>query len=615
MSARDPVPVSTHTVFIGSGSGFWGDSALAVPQLLTAPRLDYIVFDYLAETTMSVLQRARLKDPDLGYATDFVTAAVKPHLKTLMERGIRLVSNAGGLNPARCRDALLALAREQGLEPRIAVVTGDDVLARSAQLETSQGDPAQLPAGPLMSANAYLGALPIAEALRQGADIVITGRCVDSASVLGIAVHEFGWSFGEHDKLAQASLAGHLVECGAQATGGLFTDWETVPDWANIGYPIVEMQADGSFDLGKPQGTGGRVDRATVAEQLLYEIGDPAAYELPDVVCDFTQVRIEATGTDRVRVAGARGRAPSGRYKVTATYPRGFQIAIMMAIRGQRAKAKAQRTAQELLARTRAQMARAGLGDYSSTLVELLGAESMYGAHGRVEESREIVLRMAAQHDDRKALAYLQKESASAGTSMGPGTRSHFGGRSDIQGVIGTASCYIAKDKVPVYLQMGPEMPVIDLSARLPLSGTQAQPAETRRDTAPAAGIAHDADTVPVALSLLAHGRSGDKGNDANIGVIARRPEWVAVLERYLTAERVRDYFAHLVEGPVTRFAVPGVGAFNFFLEQALGGGGSCSLRSDPLGKCYAQMLLDLEIPCPRALLPAGTHPASRVTP
>ena len=597
---------SSRKVFIGSGSGFWGDSALAVPQLLGAPRLDYIVFDYLAETTMSVLQRARLKDPELGYATDFVTGAVKPNLKALMERGVRLVSNAGGLNPAKCRDALLAIAHEQGLSPRIAIVTGDDVLEQSGRFETAEGQPAPVPPAPLMSANAYLGAAPIAQALAQGADIVVTGRCVDSASLLGIAMHESGWSAGDYARLAQASLAGPLIECGAQATGGLFTDWETVPDWANIGYPIVEMGPDGGFELGKPAQTGGRVDRATVAEQLLYEIGDPAAYELPDVVCDFTQVRIEDAGPDRVRVSGARGRAPSARYKVTATFSRGFQIAIMMAIRGQRAKAKAQRTAQELLKRTRAQMARAGFADYSGTLVELLGAESMYGDHARVNESREIVLRIAAQHDDRKALAFLQKESASAGTSMGPGTRSHFGGRSDIQGVIGTASYYIAKSHVPVRLQCDPAQPMVRLAEPPPQGENRHVRGRAEQATAAIARAEFDADTVPVALPVLAHGRSGDKGDDANIGVIARRPEWVPVLERHLTDSRVREYFAHLVDGPVTRFALPGLGAFNFFLERALGGGGSCSLRSDPLGKCYAQMLLDLEIPCPRELLPAG---------
>lgn len=594
-----------RTLYIGGASGFWGDSQIAVPQLLQAPKLDYLVFDYLAETTMSILQRARLRNPELGYATDFVTTAVKPHLRRLMERKVRLVSNAGGLNPAKCRDALLALAREQGLSPRIAIVTGDDVLDLGAHfLDTPDADTAAAaPPAPLMSANAYLGAWPIAEALRAGADIVITGRCVDSASLLGIAAYEFGWSFDDYDRLAQASLAGHLIECGAQATGGLFTDWETVPDWAGIGYPIVELRADGSFELAKPANTGGRVDRATVAEQLLYEIGDPARYALPDVVCDFTQVRIENNGDERVRVTGARGQAPSDVYKVTATFQKGFQIAIMMAIRGQRAKAKAERTAQELLARTRRLMHEQGFADYSGTLVELLGAESMYGPHRRVEESREIVLRIAVQHDDRKALEILQKESASAGTSMGPGTRSHFGGRSDVQGVIGTASYYIDKAQVPVRLQTDAHENATMLA--MPTSHATARDVGTAPH-APQTTVTDDAqgaDTVRVPLSRLAQARSGDKGNDANIGVLARRPEWVPVLQQQLTAARVRDYFAHLMEGQVTRFTLPGIGAFNFFLESALGGGGSCSLRSDPLGKCYAQMLLDMEVSCPRALL------------
>lgn len=599
-----------RTVHIGGACGFWGDSQIAVPQLLQTPGLDYLVFDYLAETTMSVLQRARLRNPDLGYATDFVTTAVGPHLRTLMERKVRLVSNAGGLNPAKCRDALLALAHEQGLSPRIAIVTGDDVLGQREHFRDAPDATASTASLPstLMSANAYLGAGPIAEALRAGADIVITGRCVDSASLLGIAIFEFGWSPDDHDRLAQASLAGHLIECGAQATGGLFTDWESIPDWANIGYPIVEMQADGSFELAKPAGTGGRIERATVAEQLLYEIGDPAAYALPDVVCDFTQVRITDSGADRVRVTGARGRPPSDHYKVTVTFQQGFQIAIMMAIRGQRARAKAERTAQALLERSRRLMRDHGFADYSDTLVELLGAESMYGPHRRVEESREIVLRIAAQHSERKALEFLQKESASAGTSMGPGTRSHFGGRSGVQGVIGTTSCYIAKARVPMWLQVDDREPAIEIAAA-PTPGSaaaSAAPESTPIDDAPA-----QTDAVHVPLSLLAHARSGDKGNDANIGVIARRPEWEPVLERQLTAARVHDYFAHLIAGPVTRFALPGLGAFNFFLERALGGGGSCSLRSDPLGKCYAQMLLDMEVPCPRDLLPAGDAAAT----
>ncbi|BCN36691.1 hypothetical protein ALDI51_00100 [Alicycliphilus denitrificans] len=586
-----------RTVLIGGASGFWGDSQIAVPQLLRQPGLQYLVFDYLAETTMSILQRARLRAPELGYATDFVTAAVGPHLREIKARGVRLVSNAGGLNPAGCRDAILALAREQGVDLKVAIVTGDDVLDLQPRFEP-WGDEAgaQLPA--LMSANAYLGAAPVAQALASGADIVVTGRCVDSASLLGIAIHEFGWGMTDYDRLAQASLAGHLVECGAQATGGLFTDWEQVPDWADIGYPLVRLQADGSFELSQPEGAGGLVTRQTVGEQLLYEIGDPAAYELPDVVCDFTQVEITDLDGGRVRVQGARGRAPGGRYKVTATYQQGWHIAIMMAIRGQRALAKAQRTADALLARTRRQMQAAGFADYEDTLVELLGAESMYGPHRRVADSREIVLRIAARHRDRRALAFLQKEASSAGTSMGPGTRSHFGGRSDVQSIIRTASFLLPKAAAAVRVQAAPDeapvaVEVIDMAA------APAAPNPPAATVAAATGP-----TVRIALGRIAHGRSGDKGDDANIGLMARDPKWLPVLRGQLTAERVLQYFAHLVQGPVQRYELPGLGAFNFVLRRALGGGGSCSLRSDPLGKCYAQMLLDMEIDCPEDLAP-----------
>ncbi|RKJ95659.1 acyclic terpene utilization AtuA family protein [Alicycliphilus denitrificans] len=588
-----------RTVLIGGASGFWGDSQIAVPQLLRQPGLQYLVFDYLAETTMSILQRARLRAPELGYATDFVTAAVGPHLREIKARGVRLVSNAGGLNPAGCRDAILALAREQGVDLKVAIVTGDDVLDLQPRFEP-WGDEAgaQLPA--LMSANAYLGAAPVAQALAAGADIVVTGRCVDSASLLGIAIHEFGWGMTDYDRLAQASLAGHLVECGAQATGGLFTDWEQVPDWADIGYPLVRLQADGSFELSQPEGAGGLVTRQTVGEQLLYEIGDPAAYELPDVVCDFTQVEITDLDGGRVRVQGARGRAPGGRYKVTATYQQGWHIAIMMAIRGQRALAKAQRTADALLARTRRQMQAAGFADYEDTLVELLGAESMYGPHRRVADSREIVLRIAARHRDRRALAFLQKEASSAGTSMGPGTRSHFGGRSDVQSIIRTASFLLPKAAAAVQVQVAPDEAPMAVEA----TDAAAAPAAPNPPAATATAAAATGPTVRIALGRIAHGRSGDKGDDANIGLMARDPKWLPVLRGQLTAERVLQYFAHLVQGPVQRYELPGLGAFNFVLRRALGGGGSCSLRSDPLGKCYAQMLLDMEIDCPEDLAP-----------
>ncbi len=267
-------------VRIGGASGFWGDSSVAAPQLVGSGMVDYLVFDYLAELTMAILAAARSRNPELGYATDFVEVAMKSVLADVAARGIKVVSNAGGINPQGCADALTGLARDMGIALKVAVVEGDDVsdkipaLRESDQRDMFTGAP--LPER-ILSANAYLGALPIAQALAAGADVVITGRCVDSAVTLGPLIHEFGWSPTDYDLLAAGSLAGHVIECGAQATGGLFTDWEQIPDWANIGYPVIECHADGTFVVTKPEGTGGRVLAAAVAEQVLYEIGDPGA--------------------------------------------------------------------------------------------------------------------------------------------------------------------------------------------------------------------------------------------------------------------------------------------------------------------------------------------------
>lgn len=593
--------MSKTSVRIGGASGFWGDSVLATPQLLGYPDLDYLVFDYLAETTMAILQRARMKNASLGYATDFVSAVIKPHLAECMKRGVRLIANAGGLNPLGCRDAILAAAAEAGCSPKVAVVLGDDLLPsvdafRAAGVrEIQQGTP--LPAR-VLSANAYLGAQPIAAALAAGADIVITGRCVDSAVTLAAAAHAFGWDWRDWDKLAQGSLAGHLLECGPQATGGLYTDWEDVPDWANIGYPVVEMRADGSFDLTKPAGTGGLVCVGSVAEQMLYEIGDPANYLLPDVVCDFRNVQMESVAADRVRVTGAAGRPPSSRYKVSATWQDGYQINIIGAIRGIRARAKAQKTVDALIERTRKQMAAAGFADYSELRVEMLGCESHYGPHAQTNETREIVLRLAARHSEARALGFIQKEVASAGTSMGPGTRGHFGGRADIQSVLKLYSFFVEKTSVPVEVVCGDTRQRIECAAEC---GADTSPTPVAV-VAEAATVATDA-LVEVPLVRLALARSGDKGDDANIGVIAREARYLPWLRRELTAERVRSHFSHLVNGSVERFDVPGVGAMNFLLHSALGGGGTASLQSDPLGKAYAQILLDMPVRIPQSLL------------
>lgn len=586
-----------RTVRIGGASGFWGDSATATPQLLAVPGLQYLVYDYLAETTMSILARARAKDPSLGYATDFVHAAIGPHLGDILGRGIRVIANAGGLNPQGCRDALLKLAAQQGLSPKVAVVSGDDVGATFpdwCHAGLTQIDGTVVPAAEPWSANVYTGAQGIARALDMGADIVIAGRCVDSAVVVGALAHEFEWGWNDWDRLAAGTLAGHVIECGAQATGGLFTDWQRVPDWDRIGYPVIDCAEDGSFVLSKPAHTGGLIDPLAVSEQILYEVGDPAHYLMPDVTCDFRSVRVDAVDADHVRVHGARGRAPGDTYKGNATWQDGYQISLMMAIRGIDAPAKARKTADALLARTRRMLAERQLGDYSETVVELLGCESHYGPHARALPTREVVLRIGARHANAKALAFLQRECASAGTSMAAGTRSSFSGRVEIQPVVKVFSFLVPKDAVPMTVELDQRRVALSIAAE----SAPAQPVEPV--DIPGASVP-DGVRVPRPLVTLACARSGDKGDDENIGVIARRPEYLGLLREQLTPEAVRAYFAHLVTGTVERFEVPGLHALNFLMHGALGGGGVASLRSDPLGKSFAQMLLDFPLSVPRA--------------
>ena len=597
MSASRSERPHERIVRIGGASGFWGDSSVGAPQLVASGQIDYLVFDYLAELTMSILAGARLKKPELGYATDFVSVAMKAVLNDVVRQGIRVVSNAGGVNPQGCADALAALAAEQGIALKIAVVSGDDVSPLLPQLRQQHPPVRELQSGaPLpgrvLTANAYLGARPIQAALDAGAQVVITGRCVDSAVTLGVLMHAFGWQPGDHDLLGAGSLAGHIIECGCQATGGLHTDWDTVPDWPNIGYPIVECHADGSFVVTKPAGTGGKVTPAVVGEQMLYEIGDPAAYLLPDVVADFTQVRTEQAGEHRVRVHGARGRAPTASYKVCATYVEGFKSAAQLTIVGFDAAAKARRTGEAILARTSTLFTQHGFGPYSATHLEVLGAESCYGPHAKATQTREAVLRLAVTHARKDALELFAREVAPAGTSWAPGTTGAGGGRSSVSPSIRQYAFLLDKSNVEARVTMDGkpiEWPrdAASAAAEAPLAPARASATATATDCE---SLATDAIEVP--LIRLAWARSGDKGDTSNIGVIARHPALLPLLREQLTEACVAEWLAHLVKGKVTRYEVPGIGAFNFVCEQALGGGGMASLRNDPLGKGMGQILL-----------------------
>lgn len=592
------------TIRVGGAVGYWGDNSEGTPQLLAGGKLDFLVYDFLAEITMSILARARAADSSKGYAHDFVTAVIKPHVNEIARQGVRVIANAGGLNPTACADAIREILREQNLSLKVATVTGDDLIDSVPQMHAEQvpelfSGEAFPDTDKVVSINAYLGAFPIAKALDAGADIVVTGRCVDSAVTLGACISAFGWGRADFDKLAQATLAGHLLECGTQVTGGNFTDWHSIRDSLDhLGFPIATINQDATFDISKPDDTGGIVDIGTVAEQMLYEIGDPQAYLVPDVVCDFSDVTLQQLDDNRVGVMGAKGHGAPSNYKVSATWMDGFKGGHIWTIYGKDADQKAQCFAQAVFSRANRLLANKNMEPLTQTCHEIIGAESHFGAAAKCKKIREVDVKIAAKHHDAHGIAVFLKEMSGLALAAPPGLSSFAGARAKPSPVVRLFSLLVAKQSVEINVDV--DGVVFDCTETAGNIQKSPQP-----PLIPRAKIAGD--VIEVELAQLAWARSGDKGNKANIGIIARQAEYLPYIVKSLTSKRVAKYFEHFLQDAsvnnVQCFYMPGVNALNFLLDDVLGGGGVASLRNDAQGKGFAQLLLTEMIEIPRDIL------------
>lgn len=441
-------------VRIANAQGFWGDSSLGPLRLVEEGEVDYLTFDYLAEITMSIMQKQKMRNPDAGYATDFVQLLEKI-LPACQEKGIKIVANAAGVNPAACLKAITTTLKSLGLTGvKVGVVEGDDILGDLDQLINAGEDFNNLDTGEsitairdrVTSANAYIGARPIVEALSEGADIVVTGRSSDPSVVLAPLIYEFGWSFDDYDKLAAGTIMGHIVECGPQCTGGNFTDWREVPDPAHIGYPVIEARPDGSCVITKHAGTGGLINVHTVTSQLLYELGDPQNYLSPDCVADFTSIRIAQQGDNRVELSGMKGRAPTDTYKVSLSYNNGYKVLSTLCVAGPDAIEKAQVLADMVFERLAMHGAPIPPQD---RFLELFGTNVLY--RGIVEAPAapdEILMRIGARSPDKRPLALLAAEIAPLLTSGPPGVTGFAGGRARPSEVVGYWPALMSKSRV-----------------------------------------------------------------------------------------------------------------------------------------------------------------------
>jgi hypothetical protein len=587
-------------IVIANCGGFWGDDPTAARRQVAGGHVDYLVMDYLAEVTMAILQKQRARKPDAGYASDFLVQ-LREVLPQCVERGVKVISNAGGVNPLACRAAVERIARDLGVadKVRVGVVMGDDIFpdldallaSGEALAHMDTGRPLTDVRASVLSANVYLGAAPILRALEMGANVIVAGRVTDTAVSLAPMLYEFGWALDDWDRMAAGVIAGHVIECGTQCTGGNFTDWHLVRSYADLGFPLVEAYPDGSFVVTKHPGTGGLVSVHTVSEQLVYEMGTPA-YVSPDAVARFDSVRLEQEGPDRVRISGARGAPAPAKLKVSVSYAQGYRAFGRLMVSGPDALAKARKVAEVFWGCV------GGRQDWDDAAEQFVGWDACHPALASAEPGEVLVQFAVRDADESKIDQRFGPQLVPRVLGSVPGiTYLADQGRPAASGVVGFWPALISRDRVRQRVVVGDEEAVV---GQPDLAGARAAPFVL------AAVVAQEprtARTARVPLSRLCLARSGDKGDTANVGVIARSEAVYVWMLEHLTTDFVKERFRGVCRGKVERHEVPNLLAVNFLLGESLGGGGTLSLLLDAQGKTYAQFLLATEVTADAGLL------------
>ncbi|PCH69565.1 MAG: ATPase [Bacteroidales bacterium] len=589
---------------IANAGGFWGDDLGVLRRQLEGGDVDYISSDFLAEVTMSILRKQQLKNESLGYVTDFVDQIVDV-ADLMKEKGVRMITNAGGINPIGCARKILSELKKKGISIKIAVVEGDNIIERIDEFYPSKANFKNMDTGDdfkdifenIQSANIYLGVPPLLKALESGADLILAGRVTDTSVTMAPMIYELGWELDDWDKLATGLVAGHIIECGAQSTGGNFTDWQKVKRWDNMGYPIVEMNKNGVFTVYKHENTGGLISIDTIREQLVYEMGNPAQYISPDVVADFSQLELEEQGENRVLVKNAKGHPSTPYLKVSMAFEDGYKATSSIVISGGKVLNKAQEFEKIFWERLK--------HCYLKKNTEFVGYNACHQHLAEDIDPNEILLRLSVYDTDVSKIKDFSLSIAPLILSGPPGV-AVTGGRARMQQVITYWPTLIPKTCISSMVYVLNQDGEIKETFEIPsVLGNEQElvPSQSSKSASYNRKGEKGRKMCAVPFREICLARSGDKGDTVNIGVLARSKAVYEFLKLELNSERITDLFFGLSKGKVTRFEIDNLMALNFLLEEALDGGGTKSLMIDAQGKTFASALLNQEVVVPEDVL------------